>query len=114
MKNSRERHLETLEAEYLTKLILALKQCANGRWGLFGQNDRAHETLGRYARERLSSPEAAELLALGDEIQNLRNKLGFAEPFPLHERLLQMRSSHDPNSQGEPKLARQWLGELHT
>lgn len=33
---------------------------------------------------------------------------------PLHDRLLKLRSSHDANTPGEPKRARQWLAELLT
>jgi hypothetical protein len=52
-----------------------------------------------------------KLLDLGSEIERLRRRIGL-ESFALHERLLRMRSSHDSNTPGEPKLAQQWLEEL--
>jgi hypothetical protein len=38
--------LDELEAEFKQSLIQVLKECAAGRWGLFGQNDHLEE--GRY------------------------------------------------------------------
>jgi hypothetical protein len=34
-----QRRLQDLECEFRVLLRPALKQCAAGRWGLFGQND---------------------------------------------------------------------------
>lgn len=112
MRSSQERQLEALEAEYMALLTTALKRCADGRWGLFDQNDPVLERLGKRPQERLSSPEAAELLKLGSQVERPRNKLGYTEAFPLHERLLRMRSSSNANLPGEPKLARAWLQEF--
>jgi hypothetical protein len=42
----------------------------------------------------------------------LQYKLGYFEPFALHDRLLKIRSSHGANTPGEAKLARAWLEEL--
>jgi hypothetical protein len=112
MAHSDERKLGALEAEYSASLIAALEQCAAGQWGLFGQNDLALEQVGKFARRGLSSPEVSELLDLGIQIEKLRRKLGYSEPFALHARLLQMRSSNHANTLGEPKLARQWLDEM--
>jgi hypothetical protein len=53
-----------------------------------------------------------ELLELGSRIERLRESLGFTDPFLLHDRLMRMRSSHDANTLGEPKLAQQWINEL--
>ncbi|NRP19590.1 hypothetical protein LPJGGPFB_02847 [Ensifer adhaerens] len=112
MKRSGETLLKALEAEYLTLLIEALERCVDGRSGLFGQNDGALASLGKRLRKRLSSHDASELLDLGSHVDALRRKLGYAEPFPLNQRLLKMRSSNTANSMGEPKLARAWLEEL--
>jgi hypothetical protein len=112
MRQSMERSLTALESEYLTLLRAALQQCASGQWGLFGHNDAAMSQFGKPARDRLVSVEARQLLDLGLEIETLRSKLGYVEPFPLHARLTKMRESVDANTQGEPKRARQWLTEL--
>jgi hypothetical protein len=111
MRPSHERQLEGLEASYRDLLLSALQTCAEGRWGLFGHNDEAWSHLGAAARSRLRDPSVEELLELGETIESLRRKFGL-EPFPLHQRFLWMRSSHGPNTPGEPKLAQEWLDEL--
>jgi len=111
VRGSYQRQLEALEALYRDLLVAALRRCAEGEWGLFGHNDAALADLGKLG-DRLLSKAATDLLALGAEIETLRHKLGYAEPFPLHARLMRMRTSADANTPGEPKLARQWLDEL--
>jgi hypothetical protein len=113
MRRSDERKLRVLEAEYAVDLTAALKRCANGQWGLFGQNDLVLAKIGKRAQRNLSSPDIGDLLELGTQIEKLRSVLGYSEPFKLHARLLRMRSSNDANSAGEPKLAQQWLDEMH-
>jgi hypothetical protein len=99
MRPSDERQLEALEASYRDLLLSALRRSASGQWGLFAHNERALSQLGAVARTRLSDPSVDELLELGSKIE-------------LHDRLMWMRSSHNSNTLGEPKLARQWLDEL--
>jgi hypothetical protein len=111
MRPSRERQLAALEDLYRELLLAALRNCARGRYGLFARNDHALSQYGAQLRARLEDPAVAELLDLGAKIDRLRHGAGL-EPFQLHERLLKMRSSHDSNTPGEPKLARQWLDEL--
>src|SRR5882757_6182666 len=100
MRQPMERRLASLEAEYLTLLKAALGECALGRWGLFGHYDRAIDQIGKYAREKLVSASAQKLLDLGAEIEALRSKLGYAEPFAPHARLTEMRASVDANTPG--------------
>jgi len=100
-----ERRLDAAEAEYVSVLETALHECAAGRWGLFGQNDRFEE-MARYA-----PPELGQLEALAEEVEALRAKLGH-DPFPLHARFKSMRGRGDGNRPGEPKLAAQLLVEL--
>jgi 2'-5' RNA ligase len=107
-----EHKLDVMEAEYAALLKAALQKCASGQWGLLGQNDAALQQLGRHARARWSCPEADELLELGSQIERLRGRLGFAEPFTPHERLLRTRSLKGANTPGEPRLAREWLDEI--
>jgi hypothetical protein len=111
MRRSYERQLEALEASYRELLLSALQACAKGQWGIFARNERAMNQLGAGLRSRLLDPTVEELLELGSKIERFRRRFAL-EPFPLHERLLRMRSSHHANTPGEPKLARQWLEEL--
>ena len=97
MRASHERQLAALEASYRELLLSALQRCAAGQWGLF-----AHNRL--QPRDRAVD----ELLALGAQIERMRRRFGL-ESNTLHDRLLRMRSTHDSNTPGEPKLARQWL-----
>ena len=43
-----EQHLVNLEAHYRNLLLSVLARCADGKWGLFGQNDNA---LGEASRK---------------------------------------------------------------
>lgn len=112
MRWSSQRRLEALEAQYRLQLIAALERCANGEWGFFGQNDRAIAQMSPRASARLGRPHIQELLELGTEIESLRRKVGFREPFDLHDRLMRLRSTMAADSPGEPKIARQWLHEM--
>jgi hypothetical protein len=80
---------------------------------LFAHNELALREFSAPLRSHLLDPNgtAEELLDLGSKIESLRRRFEL-EPFPLHERLLQMRTSRDSNTPGEPKLARKWLDEL--
>ena len=84
--NSRSARLEaeiaSLELEFRTKLVVALRNCAGGRWGLFGQNNHLLKVL---------SPEAEDLLAIGSSIEGLRNKAGMSERFELYDSFLSKR-----------------------
>jgi hypothetical protein len=60
----------------------------------------------------LINHDVEQLLELGSEIDRLRSRLGYPEPFALHQRLMTMRSSRHANTPGEPILARQWLDEM--
>jgi hypothetical protein len=112
MRQSSQGRLEALEAQYREQLLVALVRCANGEWGLFGQNDRAIAQMSPHARAHLRQTPIQELLALGTEIEGLRRKLGILEPFDLHDHLMLLRSTADANSLGEPKLAQQWLNDM--
>lgn len=109
---TKQRQLDSLEAEYTELLLAALKRCADGKSGLFGQNDAAIAGLNKQMRKRLSSPDASSLLDLGEEITAMRNRLGYGKPFAPHARLLEIRSSHHANTSGEPKLAQAWLDDM--
>jgi len=106
--------LEALEADYEELLLAALGECARGKWGLFGQNDGVVAKMNPRERRRHQHSDVRELLDLGTEIEALRQRLGIAEPFDLHRRLMVARSATDVHTVGEPKLAQRWLDELRT
>jgi hypothetical protein len=93
-----------LEAEYRSKLIAALRECASGRWGLFGHNDHL-------SRKAPVVEAVQELEELGRDLDALRARIDLG-PFPLHERFLAVRGPVGPNAVGEPKQAQAWLAEL--
>lgn len=95
--------IDRLEAEYLSQLRDALQKCAEGEWGMFGQN----EHLG-------NSQSSGTLLKLRDTaaiINALRQRLG--EPsYALHDEFEAARGRGDSNQLGEPRLAQAWLERL--
>ena len=107
---SLERDLQLAEAAYTERLVLALKGCAGGWWGVFGANDSiGQENDGLIVPK---SEHARELIERGNEIGELRCSLGY-EPFALHQRYLEYRAkAADPNAPGEPRLAKQFLKEI--
>lgn len=82
-----------------------LRQCANGRYGLFGQNDHL-DPEHRY----WNWPEAQSVVEMAEEIQALLS--GFGDSSTLAERLLHFRSLRGGNVPGEPKLAKEFLSEI--
>jgi hypothetical protein len=81
-------------------------------WGVFGQNDFVIESLPE--REMLRSKAAKKLLADGREVERLRKKLGYTEPFQPYRRYLEYRQMRGSNAPGEAKLAQCFLRELGT
>ena len=60
MANSSERRLAAIEALYSELLLAALRRCAEGQWGLFGQDDALIARLGGVERDRLTDPRVKE------------------------------------------------------
>lgn len=98
--------LDDMEAEFEQSLITVLKECAAGRWGLFGQNEHLEE------RRYLHWPAADDLRRRAQQIHILRTELG--RPNSVVERFLHYCSSRGANVPGEPKLARAFLDEIGT
>lgn len=107
-----EAQLHMLEDRFLNDLVAAVRECAAGKWGVFGQNDSVIERQPKPLRETLRSYSAARLIEDGETIRRLRHELGYHEPFSPFERYLHYRQMRSANSPGEPKLAAQFLAEL--
>jgi len=99
------RKLDEREGEFKPLLLKCLRECTNGRYGLFGQNDHL-DPEGKY----LNWPEAKRLRELAYEIRSFR--LDFGQPDQTCERYLQLCTLHGPNVPGEPKLAVAFLDEI--
>jgi hypothetical protein len=102
--NKLAERIDELEAEYRSLLLKALRECAAGRWGLFGHNEHLVP---------MSEPPHAveELTDLAQVIDTLRLRIDL-EPFPLHQRFRAARGRASANAIGEPKQAQTWLTEL--
>ena len=104
-QNIRETRLAEMESEFHSLLVSCLRECAQGRWGLFGQNDHVEH----YERYR-GWPEAKRLVDLAHEIKSKR--LEFGEANEACERFLHFCSLRGSNVPGEPILAAEFLAEL--
>jgi hypothetical protein len=98
--------LDDLEAEFEQSLIRVLKECAAGRWGLFGQNEHLEE------RRYLHWPAAEDLRRRAKQIHILRAEFG--QPNSVVERFLHYCALRGANVPGEPKLAKAFLDEIGT
>jgi len=104
-----EKDRQSLETAYFDALLVALRDCADGRWGLFGQNEG---TLPAYLEERHLPESARRLDAIGDELVAVREKMGFADLFAPMQRLVELRAEQGSNRPGEPRMAQMFLNEL--
>jgi hypothetical protein len=102
----RQQRLEALESEFRVLLPRVLKECAAGRWGLFGQNDQ------REANQYLRWPEAERLKDMASEIKLIRDDSG--EQNEVLEKFLHYCSLGGANVPGEPRLAQSLLAELNS
>ena len=93
----------------MTELISALRKCAGGKWGIFGQNEELVAAMP--ILQSAYKGQADKLMATGKEIQEMRRNLGL-KPFYPFERYLDYRTNKSANAPGEPKLAVKLLGEL--
>ncbi|MBZ9763537.1 hypothetical protein LB553_22030 [Mesorhizobium sp. CA8] len=104
-----EKERQSLEAAYSAALLVALRDCADGRWGLFGQNEG---TLPASLESRYLPESAKRLAAIGDELVAVREEMGFVDLFAPMQRLAELRTERGPNRPGEPRLAQMFLDEL--
>jgi hypothetical protein len=101
----REARLDEIESEFLPLLLSCLRECARGRWGLFGQNDQI-DPEGQY----WGWPEARRLKELALEIKSIRLESGQVNE--TCERFLRTYSLRGSNVPGEPKLAAAFLADI--
>lgn len=97
-----EMRLVQLENEFLHSCV---RECAQGRWGLFGRNDHL-DPEGRY----WVWPEAQRLRNLAREIHSPRTEFGQTNEYC--ERFIQLCSMRGPNVSGEPELVSEFLDQL--
>jgi hypothetical protein len=105
-----ESELRSREEQFSTNLRAALRECAEGAWGLFGQNDALVADI-PLLRSVYMEP-AAALIEQGEQINRLRKALGYTDSFLPFERFMHYRQMKSANTPGEPKLAIQFLKEL--
>lgn len=101
---AKAQRLDDLESDFRPLLISCLRECQNGRWGLFGQNDSAEGAT------YLAWKDGENLKEIARQIRVLREEFG--QPNPLVERFLHYCSLRGPNDPGEPKLAKAFLDEI--
>ena len=99
-----QQRLQALEDEFDALLIPCLKECANGRWGLFGQNQHP-DSIGA-----LHGADVEKLKELAEEITQIRSEFG--QPNLTCERFLARCLERGENLPGEPKRASKFLQTL--
>jgi hypothetical protein len=103
-KPIKEQRLDELERDFRPLLLSCLRECASGRYGLFGQNDAPG--VARYFQWE----EADQLKEIAIEIRDLRAEFG--QPNAEVDRFLHNCSLRGSNVPGEPKLAKTFLDEI--
>lgn len=96
-----DQRLSALEMEFDSLLIPCLKECANGRWGLLGQNQDPE------AAKFLRWAEADRLKELAEETRSIGAEFG--QPNPMSERFLECCAERGENLPGEAKCAKRFL-----
>jgi hypothetical protein len=91
-----------MEADYRRILRAALRECAEGKPGLFGRNEHIRQGL------KARPPVVNELLLLGEEIDRLRKRFGL-KPFKLAGEFQAARGKAAPDAPSEPRQAHAWL-----
>jgi hypothetical protein len=101
---TKEHRLNELENDFRPRLLSCLRECAGGRYGLFGQNDGPG--MARYSQW----DEAEELKEIAVEIREIRAEFG--QPNSQVDEFLHLCSLRGSNVPGEPKLAKVFLDEI--
>jgi hypothetical protein len=101
----REMRLAEIEEEFRELLLSCLRQCAAGRWGLFGQNDHIDNYELYYGW-----PEAKRLRGLAQELRSIQIEFGQANK--TCELFLELCALRGQNVPGEPKLAAEFLAKI--
>jgi hypothetical protein len=101
---TKEQRLNSLENDFRPLLLACLRECADGRYGLFGQNDGAG--MAGYSEW----DEAEELKEIAVEIREIRAEFG--QPDSQVDEFLRLCSLRGSNVPGEPKLAKVFMDEI--
>jgi hypothetical protein len=99
-----QQRLAELEAEFRELLPVCLRECARGRWGLFGRNDQFEDYRWWYWAE------AEHLKDIATQILSIQNTVGGRNE--IGERFLELCSLKGSNVPGEPKLAAAFLRDI--
>jgi len=104
-----EQQRQSLERDFHHALVEALRECANGRWGLFERN----KGLLPAHLERRSLPDwVTKVNDLGEQVTTVRISLGYEE-LPALVRLDALRRVPNAgNAIGEQRQAQTWLEEI--
>jgi hypothetical protein len=86
--------LDDLESDFRPLLIACLRECENGRWGLFGQNDSTD------GAKYLDWKDGENLKEIALRIRNLR--VEFGQPNPLAERFCTIVHVAEPTYRANP------------
>jgi len=100
------KRLDQIQCEFHSLLISCLKECAEGRWGLFGQHDHLSDADARW----FLWPEANRLKQLAEEITAAHEAFGSRNE--VCDRFLALCTQRGANILGEPKLAANFLAEI--
>ena len=100
----RDQRLDDLESDFHTLLLACLRECRNGRWGLFGQNENSESAKFLYWED------AQRLKDISVEIRGVRAVFG--QPNALVEHFLYFCLQRGANVPGETKLAAAFLDEI--
>jgi len=97
--------MTALGAEFNSLLLACLRECASGRWGLFGQNELAdpEDRFWTWPQAMRLREIALELQADGFQDEEIRS---------MCNKFLCLCDLRGPNIPGEPRLAAALLNEI--
>lgn len=104
-----EQQRESLERDFRDALVEALRECADGRWGLFERNKGLLPT---HLERHLVPDSVTKVNDLAEQVSAVRMTLGYSElPELLHLEALR-RVPNAGNAVGEQRQAKTWLKQI--
>ncbi len=104
-----ERERESLERDFHDALVEALRECADGKWGLFAQNKGL---LPPHLETRYRPESVTRLEELGELVAAIRTALGYSDLTEIVRLRELRRATNRGNALGEQRQARIWLDEI--